>query len=119
MFSYTNALGLEQKQITAPNKGRSLTSRGGAGAVRDAGTSLRRARAMAAECHQPPDDSGLAGSCVTHNDSAATLAAACFSEDLLQAREEPIPADKRCLCGDAGDFEQQRFEHDVGLLEWH
>jgi len=103
----------------APNKDRSLTFRGGTGAVRDAGTSLWRAHALTAECQQPPDDSSLAGSCVPHDDSTAPLAAACFTKDLLQTREEPITADKRCLCGDAGDFKQQRFKHDVGLLEWH
>lgn len=46
----------------APNKDRSLTFRGGTGAVRDAGTSLWRAHALTAECQQPPDDSSLAGS---------------------------------------------------------
>lgn len=100
-------------------KDRSLTFRGGAGAVRDAGTSLWRAHAMTAERHQAPDDGGLAGSCVTHNDSAASLTAARFSQDLLQTCEEPITANKRCLCGDARDFKQQRFEHDVRLFEWH
>lgn len=87
--------------------------------MRDAGTSLWRAHAMTAECHQPPDDSSLAGSGVTHDDSTASLAAARFSQDLLKTREEPVPADKRCFCGDAWDFKQQRFEHDVGLFEWH
>lgn len=110
LCSYTNALGYTQKtNYTAMNKDRILTFRGGAGAVRDAGTSLWRAHAMTAERHQPPDDSSLAGSCVTHNDSTASLTAARFSQDLIQTREEPIPADKRCFCGDAGNFKQQRF----------
>lgn len=77
--------------------------------MRDAGTSLWRAHAMTAERHQPPDDSGFAGSCVTHNDSPASLTAARFSQDLLQACEEPISTNKRCFCADARYFKQQRF----------
>lgn len=77
--------------------------------MRDAGTSLLRTHAVTAERHQPPDNSSLAGACVTNNDSTAPLTAARFSQDLLQTREEPIPANKGCFCGDAGDFKQQRF----------
>lgn len=94
---------------TTVSEDRTLTFRGGAGAVRDAGTSLWCAHAMTAERHQPPHDSSLAGAGVTNNDSSASLTAARFSEDLLQASEEPVSANERCLCGEAGDFKQQRF----------
>ena len=77
--------------------------------MRDTGASMWRAHSMTAERHQPPDDGGLARACVTHDDSTTSLAAACFPQDLLQTREEPIAADERCVCGEAGDFEQQRF----------
>lgn len=86
-----------------------LTFMGRAGAVRDAGTSLWCAHAMTAECHQLPHDSGLAGACVTNNDSSASLAAARFSQDLLQTREEPISAHERCFCSESRDLEQQWF----------
>lgn len=72
----------------------------------DTGTPVWRAHAMTAERHQPPDDGGLPGACVTHNNSTASLTAACFSKDLLQTCEEPITADKRCVRSDAGDFKQ-------------
>lgn len=87
--------------------------------MRDAGTSLCRAHAMTTERHQAPDDSSFAGSCVTHNDSPSPLAAARFSQDLLQTREEPIPTNKRCFRADARYFEQQRFKHNVSLFEWY
>ena len=116
LCSYTE---IQNTNYMARDKTGSLTFGGGAGAVRDAGTSLWCSLPMTAERHQPPDDSCLPGSCVTHNDSPTSLTAARLSQDLLQTCEEPIPANKRCLCGDAGDFKQQRFEHDVGLFEWH
>lgn len=94
---------------TAVSKERSLTFGGGAGAVRDAGTSLCRAHAVTAERHQPPDDGSLARACVPHYDGAASVTAARSSQDLVQASEEPIPADERRVRGDAGDLEQQRF----------
>lgn len=101
---------------TRKHKDQSLTFRRGAGAVMHAGNSVWRASAVTAECHQPPDDGGLAGSGVAHDDGAPPLTAAVFSQDLLQTCEEPIPADERRLARDAGDFEQQRFEHDVSLF---
>lgn len=107
---------IENKVFKMKFKDHSLTFRRGAGAVRHAGNSVWRASAVAAECHQPPDDGGLAGPGIAHDDGAPPLAAAGFSQDLLQTCEEPIPADKRRLVSDAGDFEQQRFEHDVGLF---
>lgn len=85
--------------------------------MRDAGTSLWRARAMTAERHQPPDDGGFAGPCVPHDDSPASLTAARFGQDVVQTREEPVAADEGCFCGDARYLEQQRLQHDVGLFE--
>lgn len=84
-----------------------LTFGRGAGTLRDARTSLWSAHAMTAECHQPPDDSGLARADVTHDDSPASFAAARFPQDLFQAREDPVAADEGRFCRDAGDFEQQ------------
>lgn len=97
-----------------------LTFGRGGGAVRRAGAFVRGGvRAVRAERHQPPHDSSLAGAGVTDDDGAAPLAAAAFPEDLFQTREEPVPADERRLGRDARHFEQQRFEHNVSLLEWH
>lgn len=87
--------------------------------MRDVGTSVWRSGAVAAERHQPPDDSAFARPRVPHDDSPTSLAAAAFFQDVLQPREEPIPAHKRSLCCEAGDFKQQWLEHDVCLLEWH
>lgn len=97
---------------------RMLTFGRGAWTLRDARTSLC-AHAMAAECHQPPDDSSLAWARVADDDGPASLAAACFPQDLFQAREDPITADEGRFCRDAGDFEQQRLQHHICLFEWH
>lgn len=74
---------------------------------------------MAAERHQPPDDSSLARARVAHDDSPAPLAAARLPQDLFQACEDPIAADEGRLRRDAWDFEQQRLEHHICLFEWH
>lgn len=87
--------------------------------MRDAGTSVWRAHTMTTERHQPPDDRSLARSCITYNDSTTSITAASLSQDLLQTCKEPIPANKRRFCCDAGDFEEQWFKHDVCLFEWH
>lgn len=87
--------------------------------MRDAGTSLWSAHAVAAECHQPPDDSGLARARVTHDDGPPPLAAAGFPQDLFQAGEDPVAADEGRLRRDAGDLEQQRLQHHVSLFECH
>lgn len=86
-----------------------LTFGGGAWTLRDAGTSLWRAHAMAAECHQPPDDSSLAWAGVADDDGPAALAAARLPQDLFQAREDPVAADEGRFCRDAGDLEKQRL----------
>lgn len=117
LCSSTRALRCTEKQIVSGD--RTLTFWGGARDLKDAGTSLWCAHAMAADRHQAPHDSSLAGSCVSNNDSSTSLAAACFSQDLLQACEEPITADEGRFCCEAGDFEQQRFEHHISLFEWH
>lgn len=75
--------------------------------------------AVRAERHQAPHDSGLAGAGVPHDDGAAPLAAARLPEDLFQTRKEPVSADEGRLRRDARHFEEQRFEHNVGLFEWH
>lgn len=81
------------------------------------GALLRCVCAVRAECHQPPHDGGLAGAGVPHDDSTAALAAAALPEDLFQTRKEPVSANEGRLRRDARHFEQQRFEHNVGLLE--
>lgn len=83
------------------------------------GALLRCVRALRAERHQPPHDGGLAGAGVPNDDGTATLTAARLPEHLFQTRKEPVSANERCLGRDARHFEQQRFEHDVSLFEWH
>lgn len=105
--SYINTL--KWTQTPAVRGARTLTFGGGARTLRDAGTPLWRAHAMAAECHQPPDDSSLAWAGVADDDGAAALAAARSPQHLLQAREDPVAADEGRFCRDAGDLEKQRL----------
>lgn len=83
------------------------------------GALLRCVCAVRAERHQPPHDGGLAGAGIPHDDGTAPLAAARLPEHLLQAHKEPVSANEWRLRRDARHFEQQWFEHNVSLFEWH
>lgn len=87
--------------------------------MRRSGAFVRGVRAVRAERHQPPHDSGLSRAGVPHDDGAAPLAAAGLPEDLFQTSKEPISANEGRLGRDARHFEQQRLEHNVSLFKWH
>lgn len=74
---------------------------------------LSHAGSVAAERHQAGDDGGLAEADVAHNCHAAVGAGVGAVEVGVDLLEEPLATGEDRVHGDAGHFEQQRFEGDV------
>lgn len=89
---------------------RLITFRRGAGTV---GGDLAHATAVAAQRHQAGDDGCLAVADAAHHHGALTLGTFRGFQRVLQLLEQPVAADKHRVGGDAGNFEEQRLEHDV------
>lgn len=68
---------------------------------------------MAAQRHKSGDDGRLPITHAAHHHSTVVLCGLAGLQDIFQMLKEPISAHKHRICGDAGNLEQQRFEHDV------
>lgn len=68
---------------------------------------------MAAQRHKSGDDGRLPIPHAAHHHSTVVLCGLAGLQDIFQMLKEPISAHKHRICGDAGNLEQQRFEHDV------
>lgn len=68
---------------------------------------------MAAQRHQPGDDRRLAEADVAHDHDAVVATAVGVVEVGVDLLEEPLASREDRVHGDAGYFEQQRFESDV------
>lgn len=74
---------------------------------------LSHTGSVAAERHQAGDDGGLAEADVANDRHAAVGACVGAVEVGVDLLEEPLAAREDGVHGDAGHFEQQRFEGDV------
>lgn len=68
---------------------------------------------MATERHQAGDDRRLAEADVAHDHDALAGAGVGPVEVAIDLLEEPLASGEDGVHGDAGHFEQQRFESDV------
>lgn len=73
---------------------------------------------MTTQSHEPGDDRRLSEAHAAHHDSATSWPHLPFAhQDLLQTLEQPLAADERVVrAANAGNLEQQGFEHDVDRL---
>lgn len=81
--------------------------------LRTVGGDLSHAGSVAAERHQAGDDGGFPEADVAHDGHATVGAGVGAVEVSVDLLEEPLAAGEDGVHGDAGHFEQQRFEGDV------